>query len=1365
MMTTQVNARGSRTFRLLLVTLGVAAALGISLQGAPRPSLKERRLAELSGETAVRGLYPRPQYHARPAHLNYGKHYGQVSSGELSDPGVIRTPVGSFHMSDRGRLLKRGVPADLIESLDADPSAAPGRSAGSNRVYLVQPRLKHAEGRALLEGLGVEILGFVPNNAYRVRMSRDQLARVRGSSDVAAVESWHPFLRRGALVGRMPLPHKLMAAAETYYLLVVLQEGAAPEPVINQMRSREAIIRNVYRGYGDGLRIVTDIPVQARGLLKQLERMDAVKMFGDRMGAAGFAPLASVIPAQLMTGHYNSGRTPLYGAGVDGDSQFVAVTDDGMSLDTFSMAHALFDAEGNVVPGSVTPDLDPSNDGPGDIAPDVGPGHRKVEAYIRVQDLAACVAGLPCDGPPVGTGDFRTCDATVSGRYTHGNTVASLIAGNPTNGSRGLGITRDDFDAENGPFTAPLFEEPNLPLDGVARGARILFQDAGVTSEASICYQRGESDVDLNTISGGPGVIVSGNLINLMEQAAFRTDLNPANNTLHERGARLHVLAFGVPNFDRTLAPLNGLTTYTFDSRDLDTFLFNFRQYLTFSPAGNDASPGLETFEGLSVNADDPDTYQINPPATAKNTTTVGASASDDRGETPGDLPEFLSGYASQGPATEPSRRVMPLLVSPGGGSSAFVAGDPLFPHVAVFRSNDNDQAGPIGLNMPDGRLTDYLSDQNAGTSFSAAGAAGAGALVRDYFAKGRYPDGRAGNTQRPEMSGALVKALLMIGTNFNENAVGVPSRFSNEQGYGRIQLTAALPLENYPAMVIPDPQRYGDTLGATPTTPLSLQVADEFFDGGCTSVAEGENTCADSIGQAFARTGETRAYTVDVIDPSRQLRVALAWMDAPDDLLINDLDLRLLAPVSVDDDFDPATAAAPLVYRGNRFSGAFSFDTRRPFGDDIDSTNPTEAVILDPGEFADEDLGLDLQPGTDDCIDVSLIARAEGLDGLCDTADDVVDRYGIDGDCDGFLIGENPADPLDGDFGAPSSFNLGTFGPITCLGEGDGILNDEIQGGLNNTICNNHPATLLCQAPRPQVDLNGNGSADDAELDANGSGGLDTLTQVPVGTWTIEVQAATVTVEAPNLNDFSGAPIDQSAGAGGPAQPFALAIAGGFLAAGHSVASLDRDQYDCSDSATLSVADAAAGRTASDVEMLSEVTVHDATGAEVDREPAPPFGTGASSALFSSESMPVQATGSFIQGNGILEVADGYRLQFAYNEGDPSASQATATINCAPTLRATPFNIPGPNRAFLITGGCDNDDSLDADENILLTVNVENFGEGALEDTEASLTCSNPAGNTSDPCSMIHILDSPKQLGRLPTSIDGQLPPGQAPS
>ncbi len=38
------------------------------------------------------------------------------------------------------------------------------------------------------------------------------------------------------------------------------------------------------------------------------------------------------------------------------------MTDDGLSLDTFAFADAQFDSTGQVVPGTVTPDLDETND-------------------------------------------------------------------------------------------------------------------------------------------------------------------------------------------------------------------------------------------------------------------------------------------------------------------------------------------------------------------------------------------------------------------------------------------------------------------------------------------------------------------------------------------------------------------------------------------------------------------------------------------------------------------------------------------------------------------------------------------------------------------------------------------------------------------------------------------------------------------------------------------------------------------------------------------------------------------------------------------------------------------------------------------
>ena len=103
---------------------------------------------------------------------------------------------------------------------------------------------------------------------------------------------------------------------------------------------------------------------------------------------------------------------------------------------------------------------------------------------------------------------------------------------------------------------------------------------------------------------------------------------------------------------------------------------------------------------------------------------------------------------------------------------------------------------------------------------------AGAGALVRDYFAQGFYPTkNRDASNRMPNISGALIKAALVASANFLEEGgisnfpsviartiaqsrggdlgtvaganVGVLG--NNEQGYGRIHLSNVLPMPNWP--------------------------------------------------------------------------------------------------------------------------------------------------------------------------------------------------------------------------------------------------------------------------------------------------------------------------------------------------------------------------------------------------------------------------------------------------------------------------------------------------------------------------------------------------------------------------------------
>lgn len=90
-----------------------------------------------------------------------------------------------------------------------------------------------------------------------------------------------------------------------------------------------------------------------------------------------------------------------------------------------------------------------------------------------------------------------------------------------------------------------------------------------------------------------------------------------------------------------------------------------------------------------------------------------------------------------------------------------------------------------------------------AGTSMASPGAAGAGAMVRQYFESGFYPSGKGDESASITISGTLVKAILING---GQTVAGVdngvdgfytPSfAHDNHQGFGRINLMNSLNLD-----------------------------------------------------------------------------------------------------------------------------------------------------------------------------------------------------------------------------------------------------------------------------------------------------------------------------------------------------------------------------------------------------------------------------------------------------------------------------------------------------------------------------------------------------------------------------------------
>src|SRR6185436_16699373 len=141
-----------------------------------------------------------------------------------------------------------------------------------------------------------------------------------------------------------------------------------------------------------------------------------------------------------------------------------------------------------------------------------------------------------------------------SGSGSHGNIVASAIAAWPS----ALGAYATKTTLPRNPAVS------GIALDGVARGARILVQDAANSARCT-----------LDELIETGGNLTPGNLSDRLSLA------RDGGNNVH-----LQVFPFGTPNFDNVLENTqNG--TYPIEANQVDTFLVNDRDYMLFVPVAN----------------------------------------------------------------------------------------------------------------------------------------------------------------------------------------------------------------------------------------------------------------------------------------------------------------------------------------------------------------------------------------------------------------------------------------------------------------------------------------------------------------------------------------------------------------------------------------------------------------------------------------------------------------------------------------------------------------------------------------------------------------------------------------------------------
>ncbi len=1226
----------------MVVALGALAVFGVGTWAGKGQGAKPDNPREMVENWAASRIQKPTGFPRRPG---------------LSPIEAIR-PVLEVPAESRGRMIETSLglvdPAsigNLRKQVAAEVAGAPGRAlSGGRRGELAEGfnaiQIKEAALRdrgvdaihAALRDMGVRIHEVMSERGLLVEVPHRAVASLENADFLESGLRLAPMFRISPDLGKASLLERRRAESDDLRLIVTYFGGTDPQQA---RRDLETIAGSKVETYSlDGLSFRTTAHFSKVGAIARQERVQMVAEEHEYL-------LANVeTPTTAMVGNIKENlpfQKPYHDVGIDGGGidtngdgqrinngtdtvppQIVAVTDNGISYDSIQFSQTATEPTNSLHP--------------------IGETHRKVHS---IQDAS-------------GGSDGNGCDGTLSGSGTHGNVVAGVIAGDGS--SLGALVSKH---IEN---VRPRVD--GLQMDGLARGARIIMQDA---ASSNLCI--------FNDLIERGGNVSPGSLATRLALAICPT-LGGTGACAGVKGGgaevHLHVMPFGVPNFDQNLVnPTDG--TYSQDARDIDTFLVNNRDYMVFAPVGNVGTRVPENFQpgGTETTNSYPDLFngtaldndpnfahplQVSPPATAKNLVSVGAHFQDAQTQQVGNEEENPANFSSKGPATALSLRTAPIVLGVGADVTGFF-GAPNTSSVAVWRSRDNDNLAPVDA---------VVDEMNFGTSYAAAEVAGVAALIRDYLAQGLYPTGSRNTDDRvPTVSGPLVKAAIAASANFLEEAgtdypsssdrqVGIARSINlgvigttdigilgnSEQGYGRPVLTSVLPLANWPTskgIGGPDTVEYPSA---------GLLIFDELATGE-PSINNGTHLevlhtfTVDSESTRLVTVGAVQARVVD----RGQLRIAMAWSDPPSPAasggtIINDLDLEVESPGP---DGDLATTGDNVVYDGNNYQaggvklGQWSAGRRSSDPDIGDRRNPIEAIHLS-----------------------------------------------ADPNGDG-----NPND---------SQLFTGTWRVRVKRGSGGA------SGGLISLLTG------------PVEDANHNGRLDPGE-DLDTDGLLDADGQ-PYG----------LVVAGPVFG-----------GSGTPSQ----LINGTTRVLPASIARLDKSLYGCADNVKATVFDP--GTTAAAVSAAATFEVISRAGVVVDTERGITFSAGSASS-YVSPGVPLREGKPAVSSNGILETNgitadEPYTVRVRYTD-TPREVIGAARVFCAPNLLAWHFGLTNHDgsQQDAIFGGCDNDQYLDAGENVTYSVAFVNGNRDQdFNDVQATLTVGGPGA------SAIRIMNSPQNMGRIP--------------
>ncbi len=1293
-----------------------------------------RALDQNDERLAARMRAKLPPVTLRPAdYAVFGDAFSVARRDQTGKKGLLRTTIADIDPANVDATL-RDLPGDLkFSEAEITRVGTKGMLAAGVNYIMLRPEAIASKGLdAVLERLRGQvktIISYGPNSTIVAYVEPRHFGALRQNEDIRFIFAMQPADKIDLQTGKRPLIERARALDTNFLLEVDLVPGSDVTAVKGKIEKIPGVVDVANYGFdGSGLLVKVDhksldklvrIPELLHGQ-ELLEFMENNAKNGPTMQVGSATEGLDIRPFDDLG---------VDGGGIDsnGDGQrnnainnpdpvppqIVGVLDNGISADTASFSQTATQV----------------SDGLAHIFP--SPNHRKVHSIIQTRD------------------NGNDCDAVLDGGGSHGNTVASVIAAYPSQ----LGVFATD--ANKTSISGQIF---NANLDGVARGARIIVTDL---ADRSQCTQ--------NALVEKGGNVNPGRLRDRLNELICPKSGGTgacAGIVGGENEVHLAITPFGAPdNFQTSqFLPTNG--TYPQQSADIDVFLYNNRDFMVVAPVGNNGAnignnrPELwlriipDLLNGTA--ADDcpvpctnphPKPIQVAPPSTAKNLIAVGTSRSDCMtvfGNN--DCQANHATFSSRGPATPESLRMAPILFAPG---SDLIGNNFETSSIAVFRSRDDDNLIPIDNQIDEG---------NFGTSYSAANVMGEAALVRDYFAQGLYPTGdRVAANRVPNVSGALVKAALIASAKFGTNVrtqgeevsekairrtrgmdlgtvagVNVGVMGNSEQGYGLPILSHVLPLPNWSKnFVLGIPNGNRTPAGAGLETLEYPARAVLIWDDLATGEAPIDNAHTSQTHSFFVSSPQTvtnSGGTGGLAVNHGQMRVGLAWTDPPSNPasggpLVNDLDLVLESPgpdnclrstdTKPDGSACPATAANDnLFYDGNVYPGTLNqfsdqWSKLRTVGqpETHDCRNPQEAIHLT------WDLSNDADASNDSQI---YVGRWEVTVKRSTTSAQCPPNSG------GTTPGQITVTGANEDTGNTQCTGAGApFG--CCTGAGAGSCTGNRRLDSQNQICTGAGTPVAC--------CTGLYTGNCPTEDANANGWLD-----------LGGQTYALLVSGPVFHDAA-----EAAPAKGPTSFPSSSI------------SVDKIRYTCSDNLLAEIFDGTAGSGVSRSTASTTFTVKRPDGTILDTETGIGFSAGSVAGVTRSSGVPIRlATGPAVPNDGILEADNGMLVFATYAAAGQSPVAASARVDCTPNFLPGQFliidnNAVGPT--LQVAGGCDNDENLDAGETVTYGIALLNRGRGLSKsgddygDVTGTLTPSGPGAGA------IRVLDSPKNLGRLPAS------------